>query len=233
MRLRIIAVIVMMFGLGHLTGTSSALAGSAGAGSDVAAARQFSAELVSSNAAGDIVGRPGKIYVGERKVRIETPDFPDSFLLIDGAAPAAYLVRPQSHVFMDAKQSSRLTRLFVPLDSGDPCPQWESMADVAGIPDQRGQWHCEAGDHAVVAGRNTVKVNATSPRGRSVGWIDPELKFPVKIETEDGIVFMLRAIAEGPQPAELFVIPAGYKKFDPRRMLEQFKDSDVFVEPTH
>jgi hypothetical protein len=196
-----------------------------------AQARQFSAELVTENAAGEAVGTPGKIYVDEIKVRIETPDFPGSFLLIDGRVPAAYLVRPQAHIFMDAKQSSRLTRLFVPLAAEDPCPQWQTMAEVAGIPDQNGYWRCEAGGHDTVAGRATVKFDATSPRGRSAGWIDPELKFPLKIETEDGAVFMLRDIQEAPQAEDLFVIPAGYKKFDPRLLIERLKHSDVLVEP--
>jgi hypothetical protein len=215
--------------------TIASVCGLASAGYNVAQARQFSAELVTNIVtnivAGKAAGTPGKIYVDELKVRIETPDFPDSFLFIDGSVPAAYLVRPQSHVFMDAKQSSRLTQLFVAVAADNPCLQWQAMAEVAGIPDQSGRWRCEAVDHETIAGRTTVKFEATSPRGRSAGWIDPELKFPLKIETEDGAVFALRNIQEGPQPEDLFVIPASYKKFDPRLLLEWLRHSDVLVEP--
>jgi hypothetical protein len=226
MRRLVTSLLIMIAGIGGLN-----LIGLARADSVVAPARQFSAELVNSDAAGEVVGTPGKVYVDGLKVRIETPDFPDSFLLIDGSVPGAYLVRPQSRVFMDAKQSSRLTRLFVPLAGDDPCPQWQTMAEVAGIPDQSGRWHCEEAEHETVAGRATVKFNATSPRGRAAGWIDSDLKFPLKIETEDGAVFTLRNIQQGPQAADLFVIPANYKKFDPRLLIERYKHSDVFVEP--
>lgn len=217
------AFFVMVAGFGGLTWC----------GQDVARASQFSAELVTGKADGDATTPAGKIYVDELKVRIETSEFPDSFLLIDESVPAAYLVRTPARVFMDAKQSSRLSRLFVPLTGDDPCPQWQVMAEVAGIPDQAGQWRCAAADHDNVAGRNTVKFDATSPRGHSAGWIDPELKFPLKIEIEDGSVFMLQNVQEGPQSADLFVVPAGYKKFEPRLLIEWLKHSDVLVEPMH
>jgi hypothetical protein len=197
----------------------------------LAQAGQFSAEIVTSTAAGEFVGTPGKLYVDELKVRIEIPDFPNSFLLIDGSVPAAYLVRPQSHVFMDAMQSSRLTRLFVPLAADDPCPQWQTMAEVAGIADQNGHWRCEAGGRETIAGRAAVKFEAISPSGRSAGWIDPELKFPLKIATEDGATFGLRNIQEASQPEDLFVIPTSYKKFDPRLLLERLRHSDVLIDP--
>jgi hypothetical protein len=215
------AVLVVIAGIGGLTWC----------GQDAAWASQFSAELVTAKAAGDAVAPAGKIYVDDGKVRIETPDIPDSFFLIDQSVPAAYLVRPPARVFMDAKQSTRLTRLFMPLAGDDPCPQWQVMAEVAGIPDQAGQWRCAAAGHDNVAGRNTVKFDATSPRGHSAGWIDPDLKFPLKIEIEDGSVFMLQNIQEGPQSADLFVIPAGFKKFDPHLLIEWLKHSDVLVEP--
>jgi hypothetical protein len=197
----------------------------------LAQAGQFSAEIVTSTAAGEAVGTPGKLYVDELKVRIEISDFPDSFLLIDGSVPAAYLVRPQSHVFMDAMQSSRLTRLFVPLAADDPCPQWQTMAEVADIADQSGRWRCEAGGRETIAGRAAVKFEAISPSGRSAGWIDPELKFPLKIATEDGATFGLRNIQEASQPEDLFVIPTSYKKFDPRLLLERLRHSDVLIDP--
>lgn len=196
-----------------------------------AQAQQFSAEIVNVSAGGDVVGTPSKIYVAEPKVRIETPDLPGRFLLIDGGVPAAYLVHPPSHVFMDAKQSSRLTRLFVPVAADDPCPQWHTMAVVAGIPNENGQWRCEPSGHETVAGRAVMKFDVTSPQGHGIGWVDPELEFPLKIETEDGAVFMLRNIQEAPQPADLFIIPAGYQKFDPHLLIERLKHSDVFVEP--
>jgi hypothetical protein len=215
------AVILMTSSLGSL------MVGEA----DTARAEQFSAELVSAKAAGDVVNPAGTVYVADRKARIETPDLGDAFLIVDAVAPAAYLVRPSQRVFMDAKQSSRLTRIFVPLDPADPCSQWRTMAEVAGISDKSGQWRCDAQDRKTVAGRDTVKFTILSPGGRSAGWIDPELKFPVRFEFEDGTVFALRNVQEGPQPADKFEIPGNYRKFDPRKLLEHLKHTDIWVEP--
>jgi hypothetical protein len=194
-------------------------------------AQQFSAEIVAINAAGGVTGPPGSINASGRKVRIESPELPDFFMIIDGSVPAAYLVRPSARLYMNAMQSSRLTRLLVPLESIDPCPQWETMAEVAGMPDQRGQWHYTAEGEDTVDGRRTLKFSASSPRGQSTGWIDPDLKFPIKIATEDGSMVTLRNIQEGPQPADRFEIPRGYGKYDVRRLIDRIKHSDIWVEP--
>jgi hypothetical protein len=193
-------------------------------------AQQFSAELITSDAAGEVVGEAGRLYVADRVVRIETPDLPGSFLVVNSMLPAAYLVRPAQQVFMDAKQSSRLSRLFVPLDPANPCQQWQTMAEVAGITDS-GQWRCDAQGREIVDGRSTLKYAVTSLRGRSTGWIDPQLGFPLKIETEQGDVLALRNIQEAPQPPDKFEIPGNYKKFEPRSVIEQMKRSDIWVGP--
>jgi hypothetical protein len=194
-----------------------------------AQAQEFSAEIVSRSAGGDIIGKPAKLYVADRKVRIETPDLPHHVLIVDGAVPAAYAVAPAQRIFMNAKQSSRLTRLFVPLDPDDPCAQWHTMADVAGLAEP-GEWHCNAEGRETVEERTTVKFNVASPLGHRTGWVDPQLKFPLKIETEDGAVLAVRNIEEKPQPAEQFEIPANYKKYDPHQLIEYLKHTDVWVE---
>jgi hypothetical protein len=195
-------------------------------------AQQFSAKLVSSNASGQSTGTQGQIYVADGKARIETPEFPHSFLIVDTLPPASYLVRPAQRIFMDSKQSSRLTRLFVPLDPTDPCAQWRTMAAVAGLADT-GTWHCQAGKRVSLEGRSTVKFTVLSPRGHSTRWIDPQLRFPLRIEDEGGAVFELQNVRQEPQPADKFEIPAGYRKFDPRLVLEQLKHTDIWVEPPH
>jgi hypothetical protein len=193
-------------------------------------AQQFSADLVSSNPSGQIVGTPGRVYVADGKARIETPALPNSFLIVDTLAPASYLVRPAQRIFMDSKQSSRLTRLFVPLDPADPCAQWRTMAAVAGL---SGTWHCQARGPVTLEGRSTVKFTVLSPRGRSTRWVNRELRFPLRIEDEDGAVLELRNVRQAPQRPDRFEIPAGYRKFDPRLVLEQLKRTDIWVEPPH
>lgn len=194
-----------------------------------AGAQHFSAVLTITGP-GTAAARTAKLAVADRKVWIETSELPGDVLIVDAAAPAAYLVRPAQRVFMDAKQSSPLTRLFVPLDPADPCRQWQAMAEVAGISDS-GQWRCTAAGSATVSGRNTRKFAVTSRRGRSTGWIDANLKFPVKIETEYGAVLTMGDIEEAPQPAQKFEIPGSYRKFDPRGVIELMKRTDIWVEP--
>jgi hypothetical protein len=199
---------------------------------ETAQAQQFSADLVAGGAAGAMSRIEAKLYVADRKVRIETPELPGSFFLVDEVIPAAYLVRPAQRMFIDAMQSSRLTRLFVPLDPADPCPQWQAMAEVAGITDG-GRWRCDAQGRDTVDERDAVRFGVTSARGRSTGWIDPQLKFPLQIETEDGALLALRNVQEAPQPADKFEIPAYFKKLDPRGVIELLKHTDIWVEPPH
>jgi hypothetical protein len=194
-------------------------------------AQQFSAELIAGNVAGGTAGNPGKIFVADRKVRIETADFPNSFLLVDGNVPAAYLVRQRLRVFMDAKQSSRLTRLFVAPGGLDPCAQWRTMGEVAGLAGDDSQWRCAATEAETLDGRASMKFRITSPSDRATAWIDGQLNFPVKFELDDGTVLALRNIEEGPQPPETFEIPGNFRKFNQQLFLERLKHTDIWVEP--
>jgi hypothetical protein len=197
-----------------------------------AAAQQFSADLVSTDAAGRTDGTAGKLYVSDGAVRFELPDFRDGLFVVDANTNTAYFVRPAEQIFMDAKQSSRLTQILVPVDPNNPCKEWQAMAVVAGAADQGGKWHCRPLGPDNVAGRAALKYQATSPQGRTdYAWIDPQLKFPVRFQYQDGTRIELDAIREGPQPTQLFAIPAGFQKFDPRELIEHIKQSDVWVEP--
>src|SRR5258708_39632402 len=86
-----------------------------------AEAQESSADLLRTAAAGRPDARSGKVFVSNRHVRIETPDLPDGFFIVDGDRDAAYFVRPAQRLFMDAKQSSSLTQILVPVDVRDPC----------------------------------------------------------------------------------------------------------------
>ena len=61
---------------------------------------------------------------------------------------------------MEARQSSRLTRMFVPVDPAEPCRQWQAMAVLAGVAGQ-GDWHCERTGEEVVGGRTAAVRNPT------------------------------------------------------------------------
>ena len=201
-------------------------------GRTVAQAQHFSADLVATHNDDTASASAGKLRVSDDKVRIETPDFADGFFLIDGANRAAYFARPAQRIFMDARQSSRLTRMFVLVDPNNPCRQWQTMAQVADAKEAGDPWQCERFSEEVIDGRRAAAYRAILPSGAHfVGWIDTDLKFPLQIKMEDGATIALRNVQEGPQPAGLFEIPAGFRKFDPQALIERIKQSDVWVEP--
>jgi hypothetical protein len=199
-------------------------------GSVAARAQQFAADLVIMARDGGAAAPAGKLRVSGDKVRIETPDLADGFFLIDGTKPTAYFVRPTARVFMDARKSSQLTRLFVPVDPDNPCAQWQAMAKLAGVVDQV-DWRCERVGEQTIGARSTVAYRAISVRGRELtGWVDVAYKFPLRIETENGAVISVENVRDESQPAQSFEIPAGFRKFDPEKLIEQIKQSDVWVE---
>jgi hypothetical protein len=201
----------------------------AGGGCAPAHAQQFSADLVTTHVDGTAVASHLRVF--NNKVRIETPEFPDGFFLIDGVSRAAYFARPGQGVFMDARQSSRLTRLFVPVDLGDPCLQWQEMAILAGVADPSTPWRCERVGDELLEGRGVVVYRGVSSPGRDIlGWIDPSLKFPLRIRMQDGTSITAEDIHEELQPAHLFEIPSGLRKFDPEALIKRIKQSDVWVD---
>jgi hypothetical protein len=194
-----------------------------------AQAQQFSADLVTTRGDGAAAVPAGKLRVFNDKVRLEAPELADGFFLIDGARPTAYFVRPAARVFMDARQSSRLTRIFVQVDPSDPCPQWQAMARLAGAADQ-GDWRCERAGEGAIGGRSTTAYRAVSAPGRELfGWIDAVRKFPLRIKTEDGAIITAENIRDEPQPVQLFEIPSDFRKFDPQILIQRIKQSDVWV----
>jgi hypothetical protein len=205
-----------------------ALAGFLLCGRAPAQAQQFSADLVTERDDG-AAAPAGKLRVSSDKVRIETPEFADGFFLIDGAKPAAFFVRPAAGMFMEARQSSRLTQVFVQVDSEDPCRKWQAMASVAGVADQD-DWHCERVGEETIDGHRAIAYRAVSSPGRELfGWIDAVRKFPLRIKSEDGATVTAQNIRDEPQPAQLFEIPRGFRKFDPQILIERIKQSDVWV----
>jgi hypothetical protein len=206
-----------------------ALTGVLFCGSVPAQAQQFSAEIVTMKD-GSAAAPAGKLYVADGKERIETPALGDGFFIIDGAAPSAYFVRLSARQFMDARQSSPLTQIFVPVDPENPCSAWEMMAKLAGATDN-GAWRCERVGQETIDGSNVIAYQAIPASGsKLLGWVDPMRKFPLRIKTEDGTVFELGNLRDAPQPAQLFEIPKNFAKLDPQALINRIKQSDVWVE---
>lgn len=196
-----------------------------------AQAQQFSAELTRQTADGNAAA--GRIFVSDDKVRLETPEFPGSFFVIRRDRNAAYLVRPGRHEFMDARQSSPLTEIFVPVDPQAPCRQFQAMAEISQRLDGETSWQCRVTGEETIDGRKTIAYRLdASPDRQYAAWIDPRLGFVIRLAAADGTTFTLVHIKEGTQPDDLFEIPAGLRKFDPAHLIERIKRSDAWVEPT-
>lgn len=192
---------------------------------------QFSADIVNRDQSGAVIGGIGKLHMAGRKVRIEIPDQAGGFFLTDPSLGAALFVRPAQHIFLDAKQSSPLTRVFLPVDPNDPCPQWRAAAMSAGITGADGDWHCERIDAPVIDGRRTIEYRVVSPdRNSSELWVNPDLGLPLKLRNAGGRTVTLEHLQLVAQPADLFEIPPDYRKFDPQALIERIKRSDVWVE---
>jgi hypothetical protein len=205
---------------------------SAGAFPQAAHASDFSADIVSRDAAGTVIGAVAKLYVRNHMVRIETPEASGGFLLINGDAGTAQFVRPALQLFMDAKQSSRLTQIFVPVDTKEPCRQWQAAASNAGVASAAGEWRCERIEDEIMDGRRAVQFGVSSPVSPSSRrWIDSDLQFPVKLLAPDGTTTALEHILVEAQPANRFAIPPGFRNFDPRALIERVKHSDAWVDP--
>jgi len=197
----------------------------------VATAQTFSADIVTTTASGANVRR-GRVYVSHTMVRIETPEIPTGFFLVDSERNAAWFVRPEQRLFMDARLSSPLTQSLVVVDPENPCPQWQTReANASPVPIRRDQWKCEPVAKDALEGRETLRYRVRSLQNRdSDRWVDVALRFPLRIESADGVV-VVEHVVDAPQPSELFSIPPAFHKFDPVELLHRMEHSDVLVAP--
>lgn len=195
---------------------------------NTAASQEFSADFVGIAPSGQPVR--GKLNIANGKVRLQTPEVTTGFFLFTGTS--AYFVRPDQRAFMDAKQSSQLAQIFIPVEPENPCDRWQAMARLSGAADGGGQWQCDRVGDEGVGERAAALFNAVSPRHRAYSvWIDKQWGFPLRVAGKDGSSYQLEHIEEKPQPPEVFVVPRGFTKFDPLKLIERIKKSDVWVEP--
>jgi hypothetical protein len=205
-----------------------------GAGGTVSTKPEFSADIVSVDGAGRPSDR-GRLFVTGSKVRIEASDAASGFFLIDGELGNAWFIRPAEQLFMDARQSTTLTQLFVRVDSDDPCRALHEAALRAAGAITAGQWSCERStDLSESAGAKPrwlrYRIVATNGQPRE-SRIDVALQFPVKWRYADGTVIELAHIRLATQPQRLFALPVKYRKLDPGALVERIRHSDVWANP--
>jgi hypothetical protein len=206
---------------------------SAAAGAAAAEEPQFSADIVFRDPSGMETQARARLYAAHRKIRIETAEAADGYFLIDSEASSAIFVRPSLRSVMDAKQSSRLTRIFISARAADACRRWQSAEVSAGVPAGAVPWRCEQ-----IESRPTQDAGMIEYRVQSAGqlpserWVALDLNVPVKTQSTDGATISLERIRLEAQPPELFVVPPDYRKVDPRAVIERIKHSDVWAEHT-
>lgn len=192
---------------------------------------EFSATILRTRH-GDRPPAHGRIFVAGDKVRIELPDLPGDYFLVDASKPSTELVRPSQRIVMAAKRSSPVPQMLVPLTATDPCGRWRTMAELAANHASLDGWTCARTGPTAIAGRALTGYRVVSPDGTSfTAAVDPRLGWPIEIRTTDETNIVLDDIRPGPQPPGLFQVPPGYARFDPRRLIEQVKQSDAWVAP--
>lgn len=166
---------------------------------------QFKANVTAKDADGKTSS--GTMYFGGAKMRIElTLNGQNAIALIDPAAKLQYVVMASEQVYMQMPigqgPGSSMT-ITGPTDPTNPCGGGS------------GNTNCARGGNETVNGYETVRWNYTNSAGVGTrAWISPRLRFPIKTQEDDGSAMEFSNIAEGPQPATLFAIPAGYQKVD-------------------
>lgn len=152
----------------------------------------------------------GKIYFdGTGRMRIDmNARGQTSTSIVDTKNKVAYTIMPQQQMYMemnldqiDKMQKGRAS--FTPYDASRPC---------ANQPD----YTCAKVGSESVNGRSCDKWEFTSKSTskKHWSWIDQRNHIAIKTLMADGTTVEMKNIQEGPQPASLFQVPAGYRKMD-------------------
>jgi hypothetical protein len=178
--------------------------------------QEFSADVVSTRGHSAL----SKIYSTKDKVRFEvegrSPSVGPTSIIIDETQNKWVVLMPQRHLYMDSvpgmMKTPIITHFWHVEDVNDACPQWKKIAEQAGAGDYWGS--CAKVGSDTVNGRSTVKYEGVSAKGEKTHfWLDTKLHSIIKAENDSGAM-ELENIQEGPQPASLFEVPAGYTKLD-------------------
>jgi hypothetical protein len=168
---------------------------------------QFSADVV--NLANANNPFQTKVFAIQDKLRFqqEKDSQLKSIMIVNLAAGTSIVLMPQQHLYVEQSRPQipgQGVTFFQPKDVNDGCGEWRKVARS-----QIGK--CRKIGSESVNGRDTLKYESVSKGETTYVWLDTKLHFPVKwqgpVSTSE-----LRNIHEGPQPAELFEIPAGYTR---------------------
>jgi hypothetical protein len=148
----------------------------------------------------------GTMYFGGAKTRTELAmDGQNVVMLADPRAKSQIILLPGEKTYMQMPIGEGPLSMPVlgPADGGNPCTEGSTNSN------------CVKGKTESLNGHETVRweyndINGTVTRA----WVSTRLRFPLRIEGDDGSSMELTGVAEGAQPASLFGVPAGYKKME-------------------
>jgi len=178
--------------------------------------QEFSADVVSTRGNGAL----SRIYSTREKVRFEAegknPSMGAIAIIIDETQNKWVVLMAQRHMYIDRvpgmMKTPIITHFWHVEDVNDACPQWKKIADEAGAGNNLGS--CTKVGTDTVNGRSTVKYEGVSTQGdKTYFWLDTKLHCIIKAASDSGVM-ELENIQEGPQPASLFEVPAGYTRLD-------------------
>jgi len=161
--------------------------------------RPFSAEVVTSSAGGQDM--TGKVYVDRPGMRMEqTAMGQQTVVLVRFGQGGTTLLMPAEMSYMEMPRNAGAGAMAAQMEG--PCGGYQRSTELG---------------RETLQGRKVEKLRCEAPKfpylpAASTIWYDPVLEFVIRQESGPGERFELRNIEEGPQPAALFEIPAGYSK---------------------
>ena len=191
-------------------------AGPSAAAAGLGNPKQFVVEMTMSSEMGESAGHSinAIYYVGKNRMRMDMtmdgmPGGGSHISLFDGDQVTMYMLIPQMRKYMktvgiagDLEDEGPAFVFGSPDDDEHPC---RSDPNVS----------CEKIGADTFLGRPVDKYRVADVEDgnpvESIIWFDRELLFPIKIESDEGNM-EATSIEIGPQPAELFEIPAGYSE---------------------
>ncbi len=175
----------------------------------------------------DKVIEVGKLYVGKGRMRQEMHSPHGTMVtLIDPVSGQMWQLMPERKMAVDVGASfrqmgemmgasSQSMQTLKPTDPNKPCADSKYVT-------------CQKVGTETINGRSAQKWEFTHTgmgrSSKSYQWIDPKLYIVIKREDNSGGM-ELRNIKEGPQPDNLFEVPADYRKMTPQDMSKDNKAS--------
>jgi hypothetical protein len=152
-----------------------------------------------------------KIFSTTGKLRFEGADRngrPNSIMLVNLMNRTSIVLMPQQHQYVENKVPQipgQGVTFFQAKDADDACGDYQRIAETKDT-------KCRRVGHDTVNGRDVVKYELSGENANTgFLWVDAKILFPVKWANGVG-KGELQNIHEGPQPPELFEIPAGFSK---------------------